>query len=343
MKNEVIAVATSAGSSCHHVEFPNKTPGHDKHSRLRALIEQAQLTEPRSRHPMRRAFNIVWDAFDHFNADDGWAIASHIALSLLMAMFPFFILLTSLAGFLDPTARIADEIAELLLTAWPVEVAGPIVREIHNVLTKTHTGVVTLGVVLALFFASSGVESLRIGLNRAYGTPETRHWIVLRLESIAYVLVATLSSMALGFLIVLGPLLFRTALFYMPWLAPLEGTFTLLRICVATVVLIVALIVIHKWLPAGHRRFVEIVPGVIATLLLWLAAGIAFGRYLAQFSWTYVSTYAGLATAMIALVYLYLTALIFIYGAELNAAVFRPGVAHPPREPTDVLIRPDRE
>ena len=53
---------------------------------------------------MRRAFNIALDAYWRFLADDGWAIASHIALSALMAMFPFFILLTSLAGVSAPAS-----------------------------------------------------------------------------------------------------------------------------------------------------------------------------------------------------------------------------------------------
>ena len=58
---------------------------------------------------------------------------------------------------------------------------------------------------------------------------------------------------------------------------------------------------------------IEILPGIAATLALWLAAGIAFGRYLAEFSTTYVSYYAGLASAMIALVFLYWTASIFVF------------------------------
>ena len=93
---------------------------------------------------------------------------------------------------------------------------------------------------------------------------------MLRLESIVYVLVAAVAMLALGFLIVLGPLLFRTALQFAPWLEPLEGTFTFARFAVASVVLIVALLVAHKWLPAGHRRFVDILPGIVATLVLWL-------------------------------------------------------------------------
>src|SRR5499427_2964024 len=133
---------------------------------------------------MRRASAIAWDAFRHFNADDGWAIASHIALSALMAMFPFFIVLTSFAGILFGSSDLADRVARLLLSTWPAEVAEPIEQEIHSVLTVTHTGVLTLSAVFAVYFASSGVESLRIGLNRAYNVVETRHWVLLRLESI---------------------------------------------------------------------------------------------------------------------------------------------------------------
>jgi membrane protein len=175
--------------------------------------------------------------------------------------------------------------------------------------------------VLAVFFASSGVESLRIGLNRAYNVVETRNWILLRLESIGYVLVAALGLLALGLLVVLAPSLFRAALPHAPWLEPLEGKFTIFRLSAASAVLAIALFVTHKWLPAGHRRMIEVLPGIVATLVLWLAAAIAFGRYLAGFFFTYTNTYAGLASAMVALVFLYWVASIFIYGGELNSAI----------------------
>jgi membrane protein len=68
----------------------------------------------------------------------------------------------------------------------------------------------------------------------------------------------------------------------------------------------------------------EIVPGILVTLAMWLAGGILFGRYLAEFASTYVTYYAGLASVMIALVFLYLTASIFMYGGELNSAICRP-------------------
>ncbi len=85
----------------------------------------------------------------------------------------------------------------------------------------------------------------------------------------------------------------------------------------------IALVVAHKWLPAGRRAFSEIGPGIAATLVLWLASGMMFGRYLAEFPSVYVGYYGGLASVMIALVFLYFTSSIFIYGGELNAAIRR--------------------
>ncbi len=82
--------------------------------------------------------------------------------------------------------------------------AEPLASQIARVLTRAHSGPLTFGVVLALYFSSSGIESLRIGLNRAYDEIEMRPWWLLRLESIGYVLVGAVGLIALSFLIVLA-------------------------------------------------------------------------------------------------------------------------------------------
>src|SRR6185503_20339875 len=122
----------------------------------------------------------------------------------------FLIVLTALAGYAG-SKDLADSVATLLLQTWPSEVADPLAREVHNVLGTTRGGVLTIGVVLAVFFASSGVDSLRIALNRAYDVTETRSIWLLKLESIGYVVVAAFALLALGFLIILAPLAFATA------------------------------------------------------------------------------------------------------------------------------------
>jgi len=271
---------------------------------------------------LRHSLHIAYEAYLGFLRDDGWAIASHIALSALMSLFPFLIFITALTGFLG-TQQLADQVATLLLEAWPKAVAAPIAGEISHVLTNAHGGLLTVGVALAIYFSSSGVESLRIGLNRAYGETEWRPWWLLRLESIGYVLVGAAALIALSFMIVGATGTVGQLALSFDWLVPIEQSFTVWRYGVASLVLLIALILVHKWLPAGRRRVVEIAPGILTTLLLWIVTGVGFGRYLARFAGTYVSTYAGLATAMTALVFLYWTAASFVYGGELNDAVRR--------------------
>lgn len=275
---------------------------------------------------LRRIYHIVFDAIWTFSADDGWAISSHIALSALMSLFPFLIFVTALAGFLD-LRPLAAETIQLILETWPEQVAGPISREIYNVVNQVRTDVLTYGVVLAIYFSSNGIESLRIGLNRAYGVKEERRWYWLRLESIGYVLVAAAAMLALSFLVVLGPLLWHAAVVQLPALAPLSRIVTLARFGATSIILVAALLVAHLWLPAGRRRLAQVAPGILVTLVLWLVGASAFGFYLAEFPANYVTTYAGLASVMIALVFLYLTATIFVFGGELNAAIDRARTA----------------
>jgi len=190
-------------------------------------------------------------------------------------------------------------------------------------LTQTRSGVLTIGVILSVYFSSSGVEAVRIGLNRAYDVKDSRPWWLLRLESIAYVFVGAFSLLTLAFLVVLAPLIWAAVLHFAPGLEPLNRLITVGRFAIASLVLLLALVLSHKFLPAGRRSLREIAPGILLTFALWIAAGIAFGSYLAQFARNYVTTYAGLASVMIALVFLYMIASIFIFGGELNAAILR--------------------
>jgi membrane protein len=277
---------------------------------------------------LRYVYLVVMDAFYTFLADDGWAIASHIALSTLMALFPFLIVLASLAGFFG-SKELADQAVGLLLQVWPKQVADSLSGEIHDVLTTSRGDILTIGAVLAVYFASNGVEALRVALNRAYSMVETRRWYWLRLESIGYTLIAAVTALAMAFLIVLGPLFIEAARRHIPLIVESnEQLLNTVRYGITIMALIVALLILHAWLPAGRRGFLQILPGIIFTLVASLVSGIVFGQYLARFANNYVTMYAGLASVIIALVFLYFIAAIFVYGGELNAAIIKSRLPH---------------
>lgn len=264
---------------------------------------------------------IVVDALGHFLTDDGWALASHVALSGILALFPFLIFATALASFVGASA-FTDTAVHIIFDTWPAVIAAPIAQEVRNVLNVQRSGLLTISVIAAAYFASNGIEALRVALNRAYRVIDTRSIIFCRLQSLGFVIVATIGIMAISFLLVLAPLALRIATRWIPELVLVSGTIVFWRYVIATTVLVVGLLVVHLWLPAGKRRFIDTLPGILITLIAWTVGATIFASYLETFA-SYVTTYAGLASIMAAIVFLYMIAAIFIIGAEVNAAIIR--------------------
>lgn len=281
-------------------------------------------------HALTAFRRIAGEALGHFNTDDGWAMASHLAINAIMALFPFLIFTVALASFLGAGAY-ADRVVHLIFETLPQEVAGPIGAEVENVLKARRGGVLTLGVAGAAFFASNGVEALRLSLNRAYRVNERRSFIWLRIQSLGFVLVATAGFLTISLLLVVVPVAASLAARHLEWIEPYLGTITLWRYVIAVAVLVGALALVHLWLPAGRRRLADVMPGIVFTLAGWLAGSSLFAAYLARFN-SYASTYAGLASIMIAVVFLYIISAVFILGGEINAAIMRhrgrPMAAH---------------
>ena len=177
--------------------------------------------------------------------------------------------------------------------------------------------------MLASYFASSAIEALRVGLNRAYGLVEKRPWWLLRLQSLGLVFVGSLALLALALLVVLGPLILDALGAYLPWVAAARDLLTFARLGIAAFMLATSLFLAHLILPAHRPKLHDLLPGVALTFVGSIAFGEAFGAYLSEFVRNYISMYAGLASVMIALVYLYWVALLFVFGGELNAAIMR--------------------
>ncbi|GHC76242.1 YihY/virulence factor BrkB family protein [Limoniibacter endophyticus] len=281
---------------------------------------------------LSKAVRIGWNAIMHFNTDDGWAMASHVAISALMALFPFLIFATTLASFLGASS-FADDAVHVVFDTWPEQIAAPIASEVLNVLTVPRTDLLTFSVLASAFFASNGVEALRTSLNRAYRVTETRSMLFLRGQSLVFVLIATFGLLAVSVLLLLAPLIARFLLSRFEELQPLMGAINFWRYVIAGLVMVFGLLAIHVWLPNGKRRFVELLPGIIFTLIAWLIGSIVFAAYLEGFA-NYVSTYAGLASIMVAIVFLYVMSAIFILGGEINAACKRHRDRLIPRVPT---------
>ena len=146
----------------------------------------------------------------------------------------------------------------------------------------------------------------------------------MRLESIFFVFVGAVALTIFTTFLVFGALSWAKARDYAPtFISSLQFVYIPIRYGISTLTLLATLILVHKFLPSGQRSFRAIAPGVVFTLALWIAFGSIFGLYLAGWNSNFSSTYAGLASIVILLIFLDFFGAIFVFGAELNRTLMR--------------------
>jgi membrane protein len=267
---------------------------------------------------LRVGATILWRAIVHFIDDGGTVLAGSIAFTSLFALFPFLIFLTTLAGEFGQEEA-AREFIDLALEGLPPEVASAIRPAIDQVVEVRRTGLMTISILVTVWTASSGLEALRTALNYAYGIEEPRPIWWRRLQSIALTIVISISILVLMIVVVAGPFIwdFLVHLFKVPeswgWI------YTGARYLFAVLLLYVVVALLYEWLPNRHLHRHEILPGAAVTVVMWLITASLFSLYLQNLG-RFSVTYGSLGGIVVTLMFFYLSAAIFIFGAEINGA-----------------------
>jgi len=216
--------------------------------------------------------------------------------------------------------ELAETVVDYLLSVAPPDLVKPFIKDIHSILTVPDRSVLALSIAITAYSAASGVESVRVGLNRAYGYTETRWGIFRFFQNLLFVIGGAVVLLALSFLIIFGPLWWAKAANLIPWLAQFTAWFDLLRYPVGLGLMFIALVIGHKFLPVKRHKMREIMPGILITIGIWLLAAWAYADYITNFSRIQVM-YAGLGNVVIALIFLYISALVILLGGEINQAL----------------------
>ncbi len=256
------------------------------------------------------------EALHRLFADEAIPLAGNIAFRTLFSIFPFLIFLTALAGFFG-NAELAEKVVSFLLSVAPEQLVHPLASEIRSILTVPRTGLLSLAALLTIWSAMGGVDSIRVGLNRAYDLKEKRNLFWLYGQSVLFVLGSAIGLLAIALLLVFAPV----GLAALDRFAPdLRHNFTVLnqlRYPLAIVILIAGLQLCHRILPAKRLKNLDILPGVLLTVIVWIILASVFSAYLVNFN-SFASTYASLSGLFAAMFFLYLAALVLILGGEVN-------------------------
>lgn len=266
---------------------------------------------------------IVWLAFYRATAkliyDGGLAIASNVALSLLLSLFPFLMLIASLVRLYgDPS--MAQQIVQLVLGSWPGDSAEAITEQVRVLLSQSPGEFFSFSTLVALVLATNGIESARDGLNRAYKVDERRSFFWRRTQGCIFVLLGAVALIASNVVLVGAPFVWLFLIARFEWLLEFALVYRLLQFGLPLTVLAASLLAFHKFLPdlKGHKRHLGW--GILITLVGIALGSNLFGYYL-QYIANYTAVYAGLAGVMVAIVYLYGLSVLLLFGAEFNTAL----------------------
>ena len=263
-----------------------------------------------------KRFRTFLDALYKLYEHSGFSLAGAVAFSFVVSIFPFCIFLGALSGVFGGR-ELADQAIAQLFEILPRPVVQGLESEVRNIMGTSRINLLTASGFLALFFATSAIETMRAALNGAYRVHETRPYPLCLMISMLFVFVSAVTVLVLTWAVVVGPGL--AARFEPQWVKDYLAVIDFgpaMRAVVAGCMIAIQLAAFHIWLAAGRRTLREVWPGILLSVVLWLALVSLWSQYLRITN--YSLFYAGLSQLMVAMIFFQFTAIAILLGAEFN-------------------------
>ena len=264
------------------------------------------------------SFELLKRTVKDFSNDDMTTYASALAYRAIFSLFPFLLFLIAMLGMLDLSEFFTwlREQVSIVLPPDALELVNPVIDQMQN----QESGLLSMGIVLALWSASIGVRSLMNAMNKAYDVEEGRPTWKLMLLAVVYTIGLALILLAVAGLMIVGPQV-------MEWLAGQVGLkeivvtlWAWLRWPVVVVLMMLVVAVLYYVTPDVEQKFRFITPGSVVAVIVWIAASVAFGIYVKNFG-NYDATYGSIGAVIVLLLYFYISAAVLLFGAEMNAVI----------------------
>lgn len=251
--------------------------------------------------------------------DKATTLAAAQAYYYLLAIVPLLILLLSILPYLqiDP-----DKAMEFIAGIMPGEVARTFEDTIVSVVTTPSGGLLTFGILGTLWSASNAMNAFIEATNEAYDVEETRSFIKKKATAIVltlFMLVAVIIALVLP---IFGGAIIDAISSTLNLPEQTEIIFQVLRWVISIAVMSIVLAFLYKFAPNKHFPFKEVLIGAVIATVLWQVVSLGFSIYVANFG-SYSATYGSLGGLIVLMLWFFLTGLILVIGAEINAVIHK--------------------
>jgi len=265
------------------------------------------------REILERTFNeAIWK-------DNCLALAAQLAYYFFFALFPTLLFLVALASYF-PVTTLIDDMFRPLGGFMPPEALTLITDQLTKISDSEDTGLMTLGMLLAVSSSSAAMTAIIDTLNRAYGIDESRPWWRVRLTAIALTIGVSLFILISFALVIVGPTVATRLAAEWQLGAAFEWTWKILQWPVVFALVSLGIALIYYFAPDADQDWTWLTPGSLAATILWLIASLGFKYYVANWG-NYTETYGLIGAVMILLLWFYISGLVILLGAEMNAEI----------------------
>jgi membrane protein len=287
-------------------------------------VDRGRGAETPREVPLRGWKDVAVRVKEQIKGDDVPLLAAGVAFFALLALVPTLVALVSVYGLVADPADIQRNIEDVLSAA-PTEVRELVSSQLETIVESEPSGLrvgAIIGLLVALWSASSGVKHLIGAINVAYDEDEGRGFLKLR----GLALAMTLGGILLLAVAVAALVVLPSALDDSGSTGVARTTLLVVRWPIFALIALVALAVIYRWAPDRDRpKWRWTSAGAVFATVVWVIASIGFSIYTANFG-NYNETYGALGAIVVVMLWLFITAYVVIAGAELNAELERQTV-----------------
>lgn len=249
--------------------------------------------------------------------DDASGLSAQLSYYFMLSLFPMLIFLLSIV----PVVGVKQTTIQKIISEHvPSDYASQVSSLIDDIMGNASGGLLSIGLILALWSASNGMTALMNSFNVAYDIEDSRNFIVSKLLSVLFTLalaiVLPLSMVLPAFGEQIGSLLFGP----LGLGGEVKWLFDLLRVILPLIIVFIAFMLLYMLAPNVKIKLLSVIPGSIFATVVFLIGSYLFGIYVSNFS-NYSKTYGSIAGIIILMFWLYITGFIIIIGAEINAII----------------------
>ncbi len=259
----------------------------------------------------------LFTLFDEIKKDRLSVQATNMTYYLLLALFPFLIFLL---GVFSYTSLTIDTITEALQSILPGQTVDLILGIVNEVLTNNNTALFSFAMLGAIWSASRGANALITGINRAYGVKEDRSLIVTTSINIFVIISMPLFAIMSFVLIAIGKLLLNQLGIWFNLPMNVQSILAISRYLIPMFTLIIYFALFYKFVPNLRLSFRKVIVGAIFTTLGWIITSMLFSLYINNFA-NYTKIYGSLGSIIALLLWINLSSMIILIGAEINILV----------------------